>query len=142
MKPPHVLLLVALASLPARSVWASTEKAEKEGTEEAEGEHQDHLSLRSITMGEEAPQFWGAVVNGTNWDDRGDYRPGMIAADEHAVRSPLLECQITKAEVRQLAAVWQLPVWDKPASPCLSSRLHYISSTCCCHNNQQTWLCC
>ncbi|HEY2736498.1 MAG TPA: ATP synthase F0 subunit B [Polyangiales bacterium] len=63
MKSRHWLLLVALATLPARSVWAGTEKAEKEGTQEAEGEHQDHLSLRSIAMGEEAPQFWGAVVN-------------------------------------------------------------------------------
>ncbi len=65
------------------------------------------------------------VVNGANLDDQGDYRPGMIAATEHRVASPLLECQFTKADVRQLAAHWQLPVWDKPASPCLSSRIAY-----------------
>jgi uncharacterized protein len=65
------------------------------------------------------------LVNGANFDDRGDHRPGMAAANEHAVRSPLLECEITKAEVRELAAHWQLPVWDKPASPCLSSRIAY-----------------
>jgi len=65
------------------------------------------------------------LVNGANYDDRGDHRPGMAAANEHAVRSPLLECEITKAEVRELAAHWQLPVWDKPASPCLSSRIAY-----------------
>lgn len=65
------------------------------------------------------------IVNGANLDDRGDHRPGMQAAGEHAVRSPLLECGLTKAEVRQLAAHWQLPVWDKPASPCLSSRIAY-----------------
>ena len=58
-------------------------------------------------------------------DDLGDYRPGMIAASEHRVRSPLVECGITKAEVRELAAEWGLPVWDKPASPCLSSRVAY-----------------
>lgn len=65
------------------------------------------------------------LVNGTNLDDQGDYRPGLQAATEAAVRSPLLECGITKAEVRELAAAWQLPVWDKPASPCLSSRVAY-----------------
>lgn len=65
------------------------------------------------------------VVNGANLDDRGDYRPGMTAAAEHAVRSPLLECGLTKADVRALAEHWQLPVADKPASPCLSSRIAY-----------------
>lgn len=65
------------------------------------------------------------VANGANLDDRGDYRPGMQAAGEHAVRSPLVECELTKAEVRALAAHWRLPVWDKPASPCLSSRIAY-----------------
>lgn len=67
----------------------------------------------------------GVLYNGANLDDRGDYRPGMTAAAEHAVRSPLIECGLNKAEVRQLAAHWRLPVWDKPASPCLSSRVAY-----------------
>jgi uncharacterized protein len=66
-----------------------------------------------------------AVLNGANLDDRGDYRPGMIAAAEHRVCSPLLECGLSKDEVRRLAAHWELPVWDKPASPCLSSRIAY-----------------
>jgi uncharacterized protein len=66
-----------------------------------------------------------AVLNGANLDDCGDYRPGMTAAAEHAVISPLLECGLNKAEVRQLAAHWELPVWNKPASPCLSSRIAY-----------------
>ncbi|HEY1601146.1 MAG TPA: ATP-dependent sacrificial sulfur transferase LarE [Pirellulales bacterium] len=66
-----------------------------------------------------------AVLNGANLDDRGDHRPGMTAAAEHQVRSPLLECELSKEEVRQLAAHWALPVWDKPASPCLSSRIAY-----------------
>lgn len=65
------------------------------------------------------------VVNGANLDDQGDYRPGMQAAAEHQVRSPLLECGFTKEDVRRLAAHWGLPVWDKPASPCLSSRVAY-----------------
>lgn len=65
------------------------------------------------------------IANGANADDTADYRPGMQAAAEHGVRSPLAECGISKAEVRQLAAEWQLPVADKPASPCLSSRIAY-----------------
>jgi pyridinium-3,5-biscarboxylic acid mononucleotide sulfurtransferase len=65
------------------------------------------------------------VINGANLDDRGDHRPGMHAATEHSVRSPLLECGLSKAEVRQLAVHWGLPIWDKPASPCLSSRIAY-----------------
>ncbi|MBA4015945.1 MAG: TIGR00268 family protein [Pirellula sp.] len=65
------------------------------------------------------------IVNGANLDDQGDYRPGMTAAREFRVRSPLLECGLTKADVRLLAAHWELPVWDKPASPCLSSRIAY-----------------
>lgn len=70
---------------------------------------------------------WGCrwVVNGANRDDLGDYRPGMQAGREHAVRSPLAELGITKADVRALAAHWNLPVWDKPATPCLSSRVAY-----------------
>ena len=65
------------------------------------------------------------VVNGANADDLGDYRPGMQAAAEHRVRSPLAECGFTKADVRTLAAAWDLPVADKPATPCLSSRVAY-----------------
>jgi len=65
------------------------------------------------------------VVNGANADDLGDYRPGMRAASEHAVRSPLAECGMTKADVRALAADWKLPVAEKPATPCLSSRVAY-----------------
>jgi pyridinium-3,5-biscarboxylic acid mononucleotide sulfurtransferase len=66
-----------------------------------------------------------AVANGANGDDAGDYRPGARAAGEHAVRSPLAECGFSKADVRQLAAHWGLPVADKPATPCLSSRVAY-----------------
>ena len=65
------------------------------------------------------------IANGANLDDAGDYRPGMRAATEHNVRSPLLDCEIDKATVRGLASYWQLRVWDKPAMPCLSSRIAY-----------------
>ncbi len=63
------------------------------------------------------------VCSGANLDDMGDYRPGLTAAAEHHVRHPLQEAGFTKAMVRELAKHWDLPVWDKPASPCLSSRL-------------------
>jgi uncharacterized protein len=73
-----------------------------------------------------APQLGVAcLVNGLNADDLADYRPGIKAANEHTVRSPLAECGITKAQVRELASHWELPVWDKPAAPCLSSRVAY-----------------
>ena len=65
------------------------------------------------------------LLNGTNTDDLGDYRPGLQAATENKVRSPLAECGINKAGVRAMARYWNLPVWDKPASPCLSSRVAY-----------------
>jgi uncharacterized protein len=70
------------------------------------------------------PELGAAVIcSGANLDDRGDYRPGLTAAAEHAVRHPLQEAGFTKADVRALARAWGLPTWDKPASPCLSSRL-------------------
>ena len=65
------------------------------------------------------------VFSGANADDAGDYRPGMQAARERLVRSPLLECGITKEEVRKLATLWVIPIWDKPAMPCLASRVAY-----------------
>lgn len=69
-------------------------------------------------------EFGLAVVcSGANRDDLGDFRPGLTAATEKGVRHPLIEAGLGKAEVRALARSWNLPVWDKPASPCLSSRL-------------------
>jgi uncharacterized protein len=73
-----------------------------------------------------APRLgYHTILNGANLDDRGDHRPGMQAARDFEVRSPLLECELGKQEVRLLAAHWELPVWDKPAAPCLSSRVAY-----------------
>jgi uncharacterized protein len=65
------------------------------------------------------------VVNGTNLDDLGDYRPGLEAAKEAGARSPLVEANLTKADVRALAQAIGLGIWDKPAAACLSSRLPY-----------------
>ncbi len=65
------------------------------------------------------------IVNGTNVDDLGDYRPGLKAASLHRVASPLAECGLSKTDVRELAKYWKLSVAEKPASPCLSSRVAY-----------------
>jgi len=65
------------------------------------------------------------IVDGSTRDDLGDYRPGRRAASEHGVRSPLIEAGMNKAEVRLLSRRVGLPTWDKPASPCLSSRIAY-----------------
>ena len=68
-----------------------------------------------------------AVADGSNADDRGDYRPGRQAAREFGVRSPLDEVDLTKAEIRELSQQAGLPTWDEPASACLSSRIPYHS---------------
>jgi uncharacterized protein len=65
------------------------------------------------------------VVDGTNADDLGEHRPGLRAAEEHRVRSPLAELGWTKAAVREVSRTLGLPTWDAPAAPCLSSRVVY-----------------
>jgi uncharacterized protein len=65
------------------------------------------------------------VVDGSTCDDLADYRPGRAATSKHSVRSPLIEAGMTKADVRLLSRRAGLPTWDKPASPCLSSRIAY-----------------
>jgi uncharacterized protein len=78
-----------------------------------------HNRLKAILIQEE----WGVVLDGNNASDVGDFRPGMAAARERGVRSPLLEANITKDEIRAIAHALGLPVWDKPAMACLSSRV-------------------
>lgn len=65
------------------------------------------------------------IVDGLNLDDLHDYRPGIKAAAEKQVRHPLVETELTKAEIRELSRSLGLPTWDRPASPCLSSRFPY-----------------
>jgi uncharacterized protein len=69
------------------------------------------------------PEF--TMVNGNNKSDWGDYRPGLKAADKYQAFSPLAECSMTKEDIRNMAREAGLKVWDKPASPCLSSRFPY-----------------
>lgn len=66
-----------------------------------------------------------AIAYGVNFDDQGDYRPGQQAAKQHRVAAPLLKAGLTKQEIRELARLAGLRIWDKPASACLSSRIEY-----------------
>jgi uncharacterized protein len=77
--------------------------------------------LQGIAEREQIP--W--IADGTITDDLGDFRPGMRARNEHNVRSPLLEAELSKAEVRELSRELDLSTWDKPAFACLSSRFPY-----------------
>jgi uncharacterized protein len=81
------------------------------------------LYTQLCQLAQEEGYAW--VANGTNTDDLGDYRPGLEAATEHRVRSPLVEAGLSKELVRQLARRLDIPIWDKPAQPCLSSRIPY-----------------
>jgi pyridinium-3,5-biscarboxylic acid mononucleotide sulfurtransferase len=80
-----------------------------------------HDTLHSLAQTKGYPY----IIDGINADDLSDYRPGIQAAKERGVRSPLAEVGITKAEVRQIARQLGLASWDKPAQPCLSSRFPY-----------------
>jgi uncharacterized protein len=66
-----------------------------------------------------------SIAYGVNMDDQGDFRPGQSAARQHRVAAPLLDAGLTKQEIRELARVAGLRIWDKPASACLSSRIEY-----------------
>jgi uncharacterized protein len=80
-----------------------------------------HLSSIATARG------FGVILDGSNADDRGDYRPGRQAAREFGVRSPLDEAELSKEEIRTLSREAGLPTWDVPASACLSSRIPYGS---------------
>lgn len=129
-------------SVPAEELAQASELAEQIGVEHQfldtdEFENADYLSnptnrcyFCKSTLYRHLEKFLSergleAAINGTNADDLGDYRPGLRAADEFRVRSPLAEVGLTKAEVRELSLELGLPTYDKPASPCLSSRVPY-----------------
>ena len=72
-----------------------------------------------------AERGFRVICDGTNADDLGDWRPGRQAAKEKGVRSPFVECSMTKQDIRELSRIAGLPTWDQPASACLSSRIPY-----------------
>ena len=80
-----------------------------------------YIQLGQIARTENIPY----ILDGANLDDLGDYRPGRIAAKEYQVRSPLIDAQFTKQDVRDAALLYGLPNHDKPSAPCLSSRIPY-----------------
>jgi len=84
--------------------------------------------LYRIAQSKQAEWGLAAILNGTNCDDLGDYRPGLEAARNAGVSSPLVDCGFTKADVREGARVFGLKTWDKPAAACLSSRIPYGTS--------------
>ena len=79
--------------------------------------------LKNIADAEDIPY----VLDGSNYEDTTDFRPGMKAAEELKIRSPLKEVQLLKKEIRQLSRELDLPTWDKPSFACLSSRFPYYS---------------
>lgn len=82
-------------------------------------------NLYEICAAEAAKLGIEHIADGANLDDLGDYRPGLTAAGERRIRHPLVEAGLTKQEIRQLSQTLGLPTWDKPSSPCLSSRFPY-----------------
>ncbi len=72
-----------------------------------------------------AERGYDAIAYGVNLDDQGDFRPGQRAAKQHHVIAPLLEAGLNKQDIRELARIADLRIWDKPASACLSSRVEY-----------------
>lgn len=72
-----------------------------------------------------AEENYEYIVNGSNLDDLSDFRPGLKAASRHKIRSPLVEAELNKKEIRELSKHMGLPTWDKPAQACLSSRIPY-----------------
>lgn len=86
-----------------------------------------HCKDELFTRLADVSKGWGFehVVYGVNVDDLGDYRPGQRAALQHGVKAPLVEAELTKAEIRELSRLAGLETWDRPASACLSSRIPY-----------------
>jgi len=83
----------------------------------------DELFTRLAEVGRE--RGYEHIVYGVNVDDLGDYRPGQAAARQHLVAAPLADAGLTKAEIRELSRLADLPTWDRPAAACLSSRIPY-----------------
>lgn len=83
--------------------------------------------LYTYLSGYAEEEGYNSIVNGTNTDDLGDFRPGLNAAKQYGVRSPMVEAELAKSEIRELSKDMDLPTWDKPAQACLSSRIPYGS---------------
>ena len=111
---------------------ARVHRDERDGTARVPRQSVESLLLlqdRAVRapLGAGGGRGFSVIADGSNADDRGDYRPGRQAAREFGVKSPLDEAGLTKAEIRELSRRAGLPTWDEPASACLSSRIPYQS---------------
>lgn len=119
---------VAIAkAIGARHELVDSNEIEDEGYARNDVDRCFHCKSELYRISAKKQIDWGlaAVVNGTNLDDLGDYRPGLEAAKEAGARSPLVEAGFKKEDVRRLSKEMGLRIWDKPAAACLSSRLPY-----------------
>lgn len=119
---------IALAKeIGARHELVASNEIEEEGYAQNGADRCFHCKSELYRIAAKKQVEWGlsCMMNGTNIDDLGDYRPGLEAARASDVKSPLVEAGLNKAEVRRVAALLGLRVWDKPAAACLSSRLPY-----------------
>ena len=115
------------AQIGIRHMLLDTSEMDRPGYVENSPQRCYHCKTELYSLLEEmaAREGYAFVADGCNLDDLGDHRPGRVAAAEHRVRSPLIEAELTKAEIRELSKARGLPTWDKPAMACLSSRIPY-----------------
>ena len=106
--------------------WQSVDTDELTDPRYLANDHDRCFWCKTALMDQLQPVADGrTVVLGVNVDDLGDHRPGQRAAAERGAWFPLVEAGLTKEEIRRLARYWDIPVWDRPAMPCLSSRIPY-----------------
>ncbi|HET7369157.1 MAG TPA: ATP-dependent sacrificial sulfur transferase LarE [Gaiella sp.] len=105
----------------------TTAELEREGYRRNDRDRCYHCKteLYDALLGLAGDRGYRAVLSGANADDLGDWRPGLVAAEEHGVVHPLLEAGVGKDEVRALARMLGVPSAEKPAAPCLASRIPY-----------------
>jgi uncharacterized protein len=121
------LAVVVAAQIGVRHELVESHEIDDENYLQNRGDRCFHCKSELYRLTGEKRPLWGLahVVNGTNLDDLGDYRPGLEAAKRAGVRSPLVETEFRKDDIRRVASSLGLSVWDKPAAACLSSRLPY-----------------
>jgi pyridinium-3,5-biscarboxylic acid mononucleotide sulfurtransferase len=128
LAPSEKVKAIALAAkIGARHELIASHEIEREGYKANGADRCFHCKseLYEISARVQTERDFAFTANGTNLDDLGDYRPGLEAAKAGGVRSPLVEAGLRKSDVREIAKALGLPVWDKPAAACLSSRLPY-----------------
>ncbi len=124
--PPHELVAARefAARVGARMIEVQTHELDRPGYRANAGDRCYHCKaeLFDVAALEAARRDLGQLCYGAIPDDLGDHRPGMTAASERGIRAPLIDAGLSKADIRALSRRMDLPVWDKPAAACLSSR--------------------